>query len=430
MAPDRTAPEQQDAACGRAFPMGADARPCKNCTPALRAALRRAAGAKRAHPGQCFRRKNQSRRRIERHRRTRQRSRNAAAAAPARSDGDSGARCAARPICGSARCLRRLEKPIRLRHALDGHVRRSRAGDRRGRNDGAHRHGDLRPAPERKDRGVTETSGRATNIVFLGGGNMANALVGGLVAKRYDARSICVIEISPAARDRIAAHGVRVGVAPDATTAKADTLVLAVKPQDARAALASVAPSIGGKLVISIAAGVRLDSLSRWLGGHRQLVRCMPNTPALVGAGIAGLYALPEVDAEGRERAERILSAVGEVVWVREERLLDTVTAVSGSGPAYLFWLIEQLAAFAERAGIPSADALRLAKHCVLGSAKLALASNEAPAQLRKNVTSKGGTTEAALKVFAEEKLAERFHKALAAATRRGGELGEELGKD
>src|SRR6266850_2466188 len=381
MAPDRTAPEQQDAACGRAFPMGADARPCKNCTPALRAALRRAAGAKRAHPGQCFRRKNQSRRRIERHRRTRQRSRNAAAAAPARSDGDSGARCAARPICGSARCLRRLEKPIRLRHALDGHVRRSRAGDRRGRNDGAHRHGDLRPAPERKDRGVTETSGRATNIVFLGGGNMANALVGGLVAKRYDARSICVIEISPAARDRIAA-------------------------------------------------GVRLDSLSRWLGGHRQLVRCMPNTPALVGAGIAGLYALPEVDAEGRERAERILSAVGEVVWVREERLLDTVTAVSGSGPAYLFWLIEQLAAFAERAGIPSADALRLAKHCVLGSAKLALASNEAPAQLRKNVTSKGGTTEAALKVFAEEKLAERFHKALAAATRRGGELGEELGKD
>jgi pyrroline-5-carboxylate reductase len=268
------------------------------------------------------------------------------------------------------------------------------------------------------------------SIAFLGGGNMANALVGGLVAKGYDPRSISVIEISPGARDKIAAHGVRVGPAPDATTAKADTLVLAVKPQDARAALASVAASVSGKLLISIAAGVRLDALSRWLGGHRQLVRCMPNTPALVGAGVAGLYALPGVDAEGRKKAERILGAVGEVVWVKEERLLDTVTAVSGSGPAYVFWLLEQLAAFAERSGIPSSDAMRLAKHCVLGSAQLALASAEAPAELRKNVTSKGGTTEAALKVFEEEKLAERFHKALAAATRRGSELGEALGKD
>jgi len=268
------------------------------------------------------------------------------------------------------------------------------------------------------------------SICFLGGGNMANALIGGLVAKGYDPRSIAVIEIALAARERIAAHGVRVGTAPDATTAKADTLVLAVKPQDARAALASVAASVSGKLVISIAAGVRLEALSRWLGGHRRLVRCMPNTPALVGAGITGVYALPDVDADGRKRAETILGAVGDVVWVKDERLLDTVTAVSGSGPAYVFWLIEQLAAFAERAGIPSQDALRLAKHCVLGSAKLALDSTEPPAQLRRNVTSKGGTTEAALKVFEEEKLAERFHKALAAATRRGGELGEQLGKD
>src|SRR5438270_10896892 len=168
------------------------------------------------------------------------------------------------------------------------------------------------------------------SITFLGGGNMANALVGGLVAKGFDARGISVIEIAPAARDKIAAQGVRVGTAPDAMTAKADTLVLAVKPQDARAALASVAPSVGGKLVISIAAGVRLDALSRWLGGHRKLVRCMPNTPALIGAGIAGLYALPEVTAPERERAEAILSAVGEVVWLKDERLLDTVTAVSG----------------------------------------------------------------------------------------------------
>jgi pyrroline-5-carboxylate reductase len=268
------------------------------------------------------------------------------------------------------------------------------------------------------------------NIAFLGGGNMANALIGGLVAKGFDARAISVIEIAPAARERIAAHGVRVGTAPDATTAKAETLVLAVKPQDARAALASIASAVAGKLVISIAAGVRLDALSRWLSGHRQLVRCMPNTPALIGAGIAGLYALPEVTAAERERAQIILGAVGEVVWLKDERLLDVVTAVSGSGPAYVFWLIEQLAAFAERSGIAPEDALRLAKHCVLGSARLAASSNELPAQLRKNVTSKGGTTEAALRVFEEEQLAERFAKALAAATRRGGELGGELGSD
>jgi len=268
------------------------------------------------------------------------------------------------------------------------------------------------------------------NIAFLGGGNMANALIGGLVAKGFDARAISVIELSPAAREKIAAHGVRVSTAPDAASAKADTLVLAVKPQDARAALASVASAVGGKLVISIAAGVRLDALSRWLGGHRKLVRCMPNTPALIGAGIAGLYALPEVTADERKRAQTILGAVGEVVWLSDERLLDPVTAVSGSGPAYVFWFIEQLAAFAERSGIPSQDALRLAKHCVLGAAKLALESAEPPAELRKKVTSKGGTTEAALRVFEQENLAERFAKALAAASRRGGELGEELGKD
>jgi pyrroline-5-carboxylate reductase len=267
------------------------------------------------------------------------------------------------------------------------------------------------------------------SIVFLGGGNMANALIGGLLAKGYEARTISVIEIAPAARERIAARGVRVTTAPDAATAKADTWVLAVKPQDARAALSSVASSVGDKLVISIAAGIRLAALSRWLGGHRRLVRCMPNTPALIGAGITGLYALPEVDAAGKRQAETILAAAGEVVWLKEERLLDTVTAVSGSGPAYVFWMIEQLAAFAEQRGIAASDALRLAKHCVLGSAKLAIGSVEAPAQLRKNVTSKGGTTEAALRVFEDEKLVDRFEKALAAAERRGGELGDELGK-
>jgi pyrroline-5-carboxylate reductase len=266
-------------------------------------------------------------------------------------------------------------------------------------------------------------------IAFLGGGNMAAALIGGLVAKGTDARSISVVEVSPTARERLGArYPVHITTAPDAAMQRADVLVLAVKPQDAKAALASV--SLNQQLLISIAAGLTLSALSRWLGGHRKLVRCMPNTPALIGAGIAGLYALPEVDALGRRQAETILSAVGEVVWVGEERLLDPVTAVSGSGPAYVFWFIEQLASSGEALGLPAEVSRKLALHTVLGAAKLAAASDESPASLRKNVTSKGGTTEAALNVFDEEKLAERFRRALEAASRRGAELGSELGKD
>ncbi len=266
-------------------------------------------------------------------------------------------------------------------------------------------------------------------IAFLGGGNMAAALIGGLIAKGTDARSIAVIEVSPAARERLGArYPVHVATAPDAAMQRSDVLVLAVKPQDAKAALASV--SINNHLVISIAAGLRLDTLSRWLDGHRKLVRCMPNLPALVGAGITALYAFPEVNSDERKKTESILGAVGEVVWVPEERLLDPVTAVSGSGPAYVFWFIEQLARSAEDLGIAKDVALKLALHTVLGAARLAVSSEKSPAQLRKDVTSRGGTTEAALKVFDEEKLAERFARALKAASARGAELGDELGKD
>jgi len=267
-------------------------------------------------------------------------------------------------------------------------------------------------------------------IAFLGGGNMASALIGGLLKKGVDASWISVIEVSPAARERLAArHGVRASTAPDAATQKADTLVLAVKPQDLRPAAAALAGSVRGKLVVSIAAGVRLEALSRWLGGHRKLVRCMPNTPALIGAGISGLYALPEVSQDERERTQTILGAVGEVVWLSEERLLDPVTAVSGSGPAYVFWFIEQLAESARKMGIPADAASKLALHTVLGAARLAAGSEESPAELRRNVTSKGGTTEAALKVFDEEQLAQRFARALEAASRRGADIGAELGK-
>ncbi len=267
-------------------------------------------------------------------------------------------------------------------------------------------------------------------IAFLGGGNMATALIGGLVAKGTDARSIAVVEVSPAARERLGAcYPVHIVTAPDAAMQRSEVLVLAVKPQDAKAALASISIN-RQQLIISIAAGLTLNALSRWLGGHRKLVRCMPNTPALIGAGITALYALPEVGAEDKGRAESILGAVGEVVWVAEERLLDPVTAVSASGPAYVFWFIEQLAASAEKLGLQKETALKLAMHTVLGAAKLAASSSEPPASLRKNVTSKGGTTEAALKVFDEEKLAERFARAVEAASRRATELGTELGKD
>lgn len=268
-------------------------------------------------------------------------------------------------------------------------------------------------------------------IAFLGGGNMANALIGGLIAKGFERGSLSVIELSPAARERLAVtHGVQASTAPDEATAQADTLVLAVKPQDLRAALSGLAGILKQKLVISIAAGVRLDALSRWLDGHRKLVRCMPNTPALIGAGISGLYALPEVSPAERQQAETVLGAVGEVIWLPEERLLDPVTAVSASGPAYVFWLIEQMAQAGQKMGIAQDLSLRLALQTVVGAARLAASSGESPAQLRKNVTSKGGTTEAALEVFDEEKLAERFARALEAGSRRAAALGDELGKD
>ena len=268
-------------------------------------------------------------------------------------------------------------------------------------------------------------------ICFVGGGNMATALIGGLVARGYRAQDIAVVEMSPQAREKLGAKfPVRISTAPDAAMQGAEILVLAVKPQDMRSALASLSGFSKEKLIISVAAGIGIEALSRWLGGHRKIVRCMPNTPGLIGAGITGLYASSGVSPAERQQAESILRAVGEVVWLGEERLIDPVTAVSASGPAYVFWFIEQLAAAAEKLGIGKDDALKLAKQTVLGAAQLASQSLDSPETLRKNVTSKGGTTEAALKVFDEEKLAERFVRAVEAASRRGAEMGRELGKD
>lgn len=260
---------------------------------------------------------------------------------------------------------------------------------------------------------------------------MASALIGGLLAKGVDPGSISVIERVQAARERLAReYRVHASETADEATRAAHTLVLAVKPQDLRGAVSRFGEPVRDKLVLSIAAGVRLADLSRWLGGHRRLVRSMPNTPALIGAGIAALCARPEVGDEDRRRAEAILGAVGATVWVDDERLLDPVTALSGSGPAYVFWLIEQLAESGAALGLPPETASKLALSTVLGAAQLAGQSGEPASVLRERVTSKGGTTEAALRVFEEEKLADRLRRALEAASRRSAELGDLLGRD
>lgn len=268
-------------------------------------------------------------------------------------------------------------------------------------------------------------------IAFIGGGNMATALAGGLIKRGQKATDLHVIEPDAAARKRIGKLRVKAfAKCDDKSLAGMQVVVLAVKPQQMREAALALAPLLKRQLVVTVAAGIRLADLSRWLGGYREMVRVMPNTPALIGAGIAGLYAAAGVGAAAKKSAERILGAVGKTVWVKEESLLDPVTAVSASSPAYVFWFIEQLAAAGVGLGLPEDVSLELAKEAILGSARLAAESRDSPTVLREKVTSKGGTTEAALRVFAEEGLAERFRRAVEAASRRGAEMGEAFGKD
>ena len=268
-------------------------------------------------------------------------------------------------------------------------------------------------------------------ITFLGGGNMANALIGGLVGKGFAATDIAVIELSAEGRERlVAAYGVCTYAAADAAAMACDVIVLAVKPQQMKEAVAPMVPQLDRQLIVSIAAGLRLEDMSRWLGGHRQLVRTMPNTPALIGAGVTGLYALPEVDAAGRERAEQVLRAVGSTVWIDDEAQMDAVTAVSGSGPAYVFLFIEALQQAGEGLGFTPAQARQLAIETTLGAAKLAAQSAEPASVLRERVTSKGGTTEAALKKMAECGVLDGIVAGVRAADTRGRELGELLGKN
>ncbi len=272
-------------------------------------------------------------------------------------------------------------------------------------------------------------------ITFLGGGNMANALIGGLRKQGYSAAGIQVVEPLEANREKLTAtFGVRCCAALDPAALNCEALVLAVKPQQMREALApltgQLAGSLKNQLVVSIAAGLKLDDISRWLGGYRQLVRCMPNTPALISAGITGLYADPAVGREGRDTADKILRAVGTTLWLDDETKMDAVTAVSGSGPAYVFYFIEALQQGALNLGLDAEAARKLAIETFVGAARLAEQSPDPVSVLRERVTSKGGTTAAALDSFAASEIAAAIQRGVLAAAERGRVLGEEMGKD
>lgn len=270
------------------------------------------------------------------------------------------------------------------------------------------------------------------NITFIGGGNMADALLGGLLGKGFAPASLRVVEIDAAARSRLESKypGLKAFASAREALRTGDIVVFAVKPQQMKEAVRASGLGKDANLVISIAAGITLASLSRWLQGHQRLVRVMPNTPSLIGEGIAGLLAAPGATAQDMQAAEAIIGAVGKSVRVATEADIDTVTAVSASGPAYVFWFIEQLAKSGEALGLPAETAKMLAIETVLGAAKLAARSDEPPSVLRERVTSRGGTTAAALKVFDESGMAASFLKAVAAAKRRGAEMGEEMGRD
>lgn len=266
-------------------------------------------------------------------------------------------------------------------------------------------------------------------VSFIGGGNMAAAIIGGLIASGTQPTDIEVVEINADARANLAA---RYGVVThtDLSQARLHALVvLAVKPQSLPEVAAALAPRLAGHLVVSIAAGVRVADLARWLGGHTRIVRAMPNTPALVQAGIAGLFAPIDVSQDARSQAEAVLRAVGGVVWVEDEPQLDAVTAVSGSGPAYVFYFLESLEAAAVAQGLAPATARQLALLTFFGAAKLALESGEEPAVLRQRVTSKGGTTERGIAALESAAVKLAIGQAVEAASRRSAELGDELGR-
>ena len=268
-------------------------------------------------------------------------------------------------------------------------------------------------------------------IGFIGGGNMAQALMGGIAARHADARFV-VIEPHPPTREIVArfVRDVALHDVPSADLAACDAVVVAVKPQNFREAVTSAARWLERPLIVSIAAGIRTREIAHWCGHDhtpRAIVRAMPNTPALIGEGITALYAMPGVDAARKDLATQLLDAVGQTLWVDDEAQLDAVTAVSGSGPAYVFAFIEALEQGGVELGLSADDARRLAVATFVGASRLAAASEEPIAVLRERVTSKGGTTHAALTHMHEAGCHRAIVRAIHAAATRSAELGDEF---
>lgn len=264
------------------------------------------------------------------------------------------------------------------------------------------------------------------SITFIGGGNMARSLVGGLVGNGVSPASIRVADPSEAARRGLADDfGVAVFESAVEAVAGAGTWLFAVKPQVMREVCGTLrdAAQATQPLVVSIAAGITAGQLERWLGGELAVVRAMPNTPALLGAGVTGLFANARVDAQGRARAQSLLSPAGRTVWIEDEAKMDAVTAVSGSGPAYVFLLAEAMEVAAIAEGLPADAARTLVLQTVLGAARMLTESGEAPAELRRRVTSPGGTTHAAVETFEAGGLRELVAEAIGNATERGRQL-------
>ncbi|UGB38939.1 pyrroline-5-carboxylate reductase [Frateuria soli] len=269
-----------------------------------------------------------------------------------------------------------------------------------------------------------------TRLAFIGGGNMARSLIGGLLKTGASASSIRVAEPQAQAREALAREfGVTTFAENRLAVEDAEILLLAVKPQIMPALQAELRDVLQRQrpLVISIAAGVRLDQLERWFGSHLPIVRCMPNTPSLIGAGATGLCANTRVSPPQKAQAQHILDAVGLTRWIEDEALMDTVTGLSGSGPAYFFALVEALEDAAVAQGLPRETARALAAQTCLGAGRMLVESGEAPGELRRRVTSPNGTTQAALESFAADGLPRIAAHAVAAATRRGAELAAEL---
>lgn len=268
------------------------------------------------------------------------------------------------------------------------------------------------------------------HIAFIGGGNMASAIIGGLISQGTPASLIHVVEPFAEARDRLLTDfGVTAQAEADAFLAQASLIVWAVKPQTFKEAAAQVARYNQNALHLSVAAGIPSDSIARWLGTER-VVRAMPNTPALIGRGITGLFARPAVSAADQARVDEVVGTTGELVWVTTEAQIDAVTALSGSGPAYMFYFMEAMTQAGVEMGLPQATAYQLAVATFRGAGELAHRSDDAPEVLRQRVTSKGGTTYAALTSLENDQVKALFVRAMHAAGQRAKALGEEFGTD